>query len=148
MAERAQPIRRRIDGIDHGEVEAHLVHCAGIVQAEGGRAKVDVRFPIMKAEVDGEAAEQPEGRRRPPTQHLGRVEAVHEKRIAALGIVLQAMQELVAGRLLPVGQVGMAGGRQRRVGVAVGLRPGNDIEVLSEIGRPHGADEPCQREHG
>ena len=57
------------------------------------------------------------------------------------------MQQLVVGRPFPVGQIGVAEQAERRVGVAVGLRLGNDVEVLAEVGRPCGADQGREGEN-
>ena len=57
------------------------------------------------------------------------------------------MQQLIVGRPFPVGQIGVAEQPERRVGVAVGLRLRDDIEVFAEVRRPRGADQTREGEN-
>ena len=82
----------------------------------------------------------------PPAQLLGRPEAVHQYGVAALRVVLQAVQQLVVRRPLPVGKIRVAQQPERRVGVAVGLGLRDDVEVLAEIGGPRRADQTREGE--
>ena len=93
--------------------------------------------PLSKRKAAGSCERSVSAARKPST----RIEA------PPLGVVLQAMQQLVVRRPLPIGQIGVAKQPERRISVAVGLLLREHIEMFAEIGRPCRADQTREGEN-